>query len=146
MYVGIDEGYAVGEAASVLADLADDVSDGFFVRFAGANDNFVFSGEFVARDDAGAMTAQDDSVGLFGEDFPFRVGTDKENRDFFGDAAATADTLSHSGFLGKGPDVYKGNDSGKLSRKGNFSKAACWEGTRRAKSAGKSRCGYNAQP
>ena len=50
------------------------------------------------------MAAEDDGFGLFGKDFAFGIASDEDSGDFFGDALATADTLNHSGFLGKGPD------------------------------------------
>jgi hypothetical protein len=98
--VFFDEGDAVGVQSALLADFADDTDFGFAAEAASAEDELLFGDEALARDDAGAVLADDDGVGFFGEDAAFAVGADEEDGNLGGEAAAAALALGAVGEFG----------------------------------------------
>jgi hypothetical protein len=78
----VDEGYAVGVEAALLADLADDAHLGFAFRIFGTQDEFLLGNKGVPGDDAGAMETDDDSGSALGKDAAFVVVADDEDGKF----------------------------------------------------------------
>lgn len=91
--VGIEEGHAVSVAAGLRADVADDADFRFLVFFRPAKDEFLFGREFVAGEDAGAVTAEENGGGRLGKDTAVQVAPDEEDGDFLRNAAAAAHNL-----------------------------------------------------
>ena len=91
--IGIEESCAVGVAAGLRADVTDDADVGFFVAFGPTKDELLFGGKLVAREDAGAVKAEDDGFGGLGEDAAIQIAADEEDGNFFRDASAAAHNL-----------------------------------------------------
>ena len=90
---GIEEGDTVGVLSVLRAELADDADFGFLVALGPAEDEFLFRGELVAGEEAGAMKAEEDSGGGLGKDFAVQVAPDEEDGNFFRDASRAAHNL-----------------------------------------------------
>ena len=91
--VGIEESHAVSVLAGLRADVTDDADVGFFVALSPTKNEFLFWGELVAREDAGAVEAEDDGLGGFGKDAAIQIAADEEDGNFFRDASAAAHNL-----------------------------------------------------
>lgn len=63
--IGIAEGDAVNVAAGMLPKLADKTDFGFATGFEEAKCEDFVGGEFIASNDAGAVTAENERVGFF---------------------------------------------------------------------------------
>jgi hypothetical protein len=57
----------------MTTELANDANLGLFVVIQPAEDHFLFCGEYVLRNNARAVAAEHDSLGLFGKDLAFHV-------------------------------------------------------------------------
>ena len=91
--VGIDEGHAVGVAAGVRAELADDSDLRFRVAIGQAKDQLLFGRKFVLGNDAGAVEAEEDGFGGLRKNATVEIAADQEDGNFFRDAAAAAHNL-----------------------------------------------------
>lgn len=91
--VGIEKGDAIGVLAVLRADLADDADFGFLVALGPAEDEFLLGRKLVAREEAGAMEAEEDSGSVLGKDFAPKVAPDEEDGDFLRNASAAAHNL-----------------------------------------------------
>ena len=103
----VNKGYAIGVGITLGADLTDDADVDFAIGFERAKNQFLHRNEFVTRQDAGAMQADDDGFSLFGENAAFAIAADQEDGNCNRNASAATDLLvRHLGNLGKGPRVY----------------------------------------
>jgi hypothetical protein len=93
----VEEGDAVGVAAGLLAEVADDADFGFLVALGPAEDELLLRGELVAGEEAGAVKAEEDRGGVLGKDFAVQVAPDEEDGNFFRDAARAAHNLLWQG-------------------------------------------------
>ena len=69
----IQEGHPVGVALAMRAELANDTNLGFFVGVQPAKDQFLFCGEYVLRNNARAVAAEQHRLGLLGKNFALHV-------------------------------------------------------------------------
>ena len=93
----VEEGDPVGVVPVLGTHLADDADFGFLVALRPAKDELLFGRELVAREDASAMKAEEDSGGMLGKDFAAEVAPDEEDGDFLGNASAAAHNLWQQG-------------------------------------------------
>jgi hypothetical protein len=102
----VNKSYAVGVSIPLSADLTDGADVDFAIGFERAENQFLLRNEFVARQDAGAMQADDDGFSLFGENPAFAIAADQEDGNCNRNASAMTDLrVRHLGNLGKGPRV-----------------------------------------
>lgn len=90
---GIRESNAVDVAARVFAEMTDEANFSFATSAGKAHGKGFVGGEFVAGEDAGAVTAENESAGLFGEDAAGSVRAEENDWNFLRDAAASAHTI-----------------------------------------------------
>ena len=103
----MNKSYAVGVRIPLSADLTDDADVDFAIGFERAENQLLLRNEFVARQDAGAMQADDDGFSPFGENLAFAIAADQEDGNCNRNASAATDLLvRHLGKLGKRPRVY----------------------------------------
>lgn len=88
--IHVKESDAVAVLAGILADVADDADVGFLVFFGPAKDEFLFGRQLVAREDAGAVKAEEDGGGALGEHAAVQIGADEEDGDLFRDTSRAA--------------------------------------------------------
>lgn len=86
----VEKRSAVSVKIGLVADLADDADDGFFVRVEVAEDDFLFGAELIFGDDARAVTAEDHCLCHLGKALAIDVASDQKDRELFGNAAAAA--------------------------------------------------------
>ena len=91
--VRIEKSHAVGVEAVLGAEMADDADFGFFVFFSPAKEELLFGGELVSGDDAGAVEAEEDGGGGFGENAAIQIAADEEDGNFLRNASASAHNL-----------------------------------------------------
>ncbi len=89
----VEESNAVGVAAGLFANLADDADVGLLVFVGPAEDELLFGGKLVAGKNAGAVKAEENSGSALGKHAAVQIGTDQEDGDFFGDAGRAAHDL-----------------------------------------------------
>ena len=75
------------------AELADDADLPFDVALGATKDELLFGRKLVMRNDAGAVEAEENSVGGLGENLAVEIAADQEDGDLFRDAAAAAHNL-----------------------------------------------------
>jgi len=91
--VWIDEGQTIGVTAGGRTDLADDADDGFAIAIGATKDQFLFRGKLVTGNDGGAVEADDDGGGGFGENRAIEIAADQEDGNFLRDAGSEAHNL-----------------------------------------------------
>jgi len=94
---GIEEGHAVGVAAGVGTDLADNADFGFLVTFGPTEKELLLGGKLVLGDEPGAMEAEEDGLGVLREELARQIAADEEDGDFFRDATADTHNLRWQG-------------------------------------------------
>ena len=103
----VNKSYTVGVDIPLGADLTHDADVGFAIGFERAENQFLIGNEFMRGQKAGAMQADDDGFGFFGEHPAFGIAADEEDGNRDSKASASTDLLvRHLGNLGKGPRVY----------------------------------------
>ena len=80
----VEEGHAVGVLAGLLADVADNADFGFLVLFGPAKDELLVGGELMTGKNAGAVKAEEDGSGGFGENAAVQIAADEEDGNFLG--------------------------------------------------------------
>ncbi len=91
--IEIEESNAVGVAAGLFTDVANDADVGLLVFVGPAEDELLFGGKLVAGKNAGAVKAEENSGSAFGKHAAVQIGADEEDGDFFGDAGRAAHDL-----------------------------------------------------
>jgi len=88
--IEVEESNAVGVAARLFANLADDADVGLLVFVGPAEDELLFGGKLVAGKNAGTVKAEENSGSALGKHAAVQIGADEEDGDFFGDAGRAA--------------------------------------------------------
>src|SRR5260370_422522 len=80
---------AVGVIVSLRSDLANDANFCLAVRIEPAKDQLLFGDEFILRNDARAMEAEHNGLGLLRKDLALQVASDQQYSDLFRNSAAS---------------------------------------------------------
>ncbi len=88
--IQVEESNAVGVAAGLFANLADDADVGLLVFVGPAEDELLFGGKLVAGKNAGTVKTEKNSGSALGKHAAVQIGADQEDGDFFGDAGRAA--------------------------------------------------------
>src|SRR5712692_5034610 len=78
------------------AQITDDANLGLFVGIEPAEDYLLLCGKCVLRNNARAIAAQQDRLGLLGKHLAFHVAANQQNCNFFRNSAAAAHAFCHS--------------------------------------------------
>lgn len=103
----MNEGHTAAVEIALDADFADDADLGLAIGFERVENQFLLGNEFVTRQDAGSVKANNDGFSLLGEHTAFAITADEEDGNCNGNASAATDLLVRRlGNLGKGPRGY----------------------------------------
>jgi hypothetical protein len=69
----VNEGHTIGVEIALDADFTDDADFGFAIGFERAANQFLLGNEFVTRQDAGSVKANNDGFSLLGEHTAFAI-------------------------------------------------------------------------
>src|SRR6266849_1061882 len=96
---------AINIVVAGRGELAHHAHFHLFAGIHGANNDLLFGGELVLREDACAVAAEHHGLGLLGEDAPFDIASNQKDSELFGNAAAATPAFGRHMFV---PRLWKG--------------------------------------
>src|SRR5690242_16282789 len=90
---GVHKSHTVGVNLSFRTDASDDADECLLIGIQIAEDYFLFGGELVTRNDAGAVAAEQHCLGHFGKALALHVASGQKDSELLGDAGTAAEVL-----------------------------------------------------